>query len=253
MEKRRLLIVDDDLIMREILGSYFRKLAYECVCAPDSTTALALLQSSEFDLLICDMMMPGNEDLALIRQVPSVAPGLPVLLLTAHPTLESAVQSVRLPVVAYLVKPPNLDDLQTLVRQSIDQYRTYQTVNANRQHLQNWLLDLTQLEEALGRSPDEAPSAPVNDCLTLTFRNVLQSLTDMKQMIQAVAREDDTEQALSRISLIEALRKTIDVLASTRQSFRSRELAELRRSLEELLRDQGGQAQGPGNFRARWG
>jgi len=81
------------------------------------------------------------------------------------------------------VKPPDLNELQTLVRQAIEQYRTYRTVHTNRQHLQNWLRDFSQLEE-----PDKAPSTRVNDCLTLTFRNVLQSLTGMKQVIQTVAR-----------------------------------------------------------------
>jgi len=83
-----------------------------------------LLAASDFDLLITDLEMPGNHDLELVRRVSKLAAGLPVILLTAHPTMESAVQSACLPIVKYVVKPPNLDDLRVLVRKSIRRYRS---------------------------------------------------------------------------------------------------------------------------------
>src|SRR5436309_316649 len=129
----RILLADDEVLFRETLASYLRQIGYECVCAPDSASAIQLLGASSFDLLISDLEMPGNQDMALIRQMSTLAAGLPVILLTAHPTMESAAQSVQLPVAAYLVKPPNLDELQKLVQQSIERYRAYRTVSANRQ------------------------------------------------------------------------------------------------------------------------
>src|SRR6266851_3888267 len=118
----RILLADDESLFRETLGSFLRQIGYECVCAPDSAAAMQSLAASDFDLLIADLEMPGNHDLALVRRVSKLAAGLPVILLTAHPTMESAVQSAQLPVVEYLVKPPNLDDLRVLVRKSIKRY-----------------------------------------------------------------------------------------------------------------------------------
>src|SRR6266853_1369260 len=98
MERARILIADDEEVFRETLASFLQKLGYECVCAPDAASALQVLSGSSFDLLISDLEMPGNEDLALVREVHRSAPGLPVPLLTAHPSVHSAAQSVRLPV-----------------------------------------------------------------------------------------------------------------------------------------------------------
>ena len=119
----RILLADDESLFRETLASFLRQIGYECICAPDSAAAMQLLAASNFDLLIADLEMPGNHDLAFIRQVSKLAAGLPVILLTAHPTLESAVQSAHLPIVEYVLKPPNLDDLRVLVPNSIKRYR----------------------------------------------------------------------------------------------------------------------------------
>ncbi len=236
----RIVIADDDALFRDTLASFLRQTGYECVCAPDSASAIQLLGASHFDLLISDLEMPGNENLDLIHQMSRLSPGLPVILLTAHPTIESAAQSVRLPVIAYLVKPPNLEELQKVVRQSIERYHAYRTVNANRQRLQDWMRDLTLIEGHLTRGDDQPATGHVNDYLTLTFQNLIMSMADLKQMLQAVARQEGKEEALSQISLLEALRKTVEVLANTKQSFKSRELGDLRHKLEELLREQEG-------------
>src|SRR4051812_49288097 len=94
----RILLADDDDIFRETTASFLRKIGYECVCAPDAIKALELLGESCFDLLISDIEMPGNDDLRLIRELSVMAAGLPVILLTGHPTVQTAVKSIRLPV-----------------------------------------------------------------------------------------------------------------------------------------------------------
>jgi DNA-binding response OmpR family regulator len=232
----RIIIADDDDAFRETLACFLRKHGYECICAPDSTTAVELLGASEFDLLIADIQMPGNDNLELIRELPRVAAGLPVVLLTGHPSMESAVESVRLPVVAYLLKPPNLDELRAVVHQSIERHRTYRIVTANRQRLQTWLSDLTRLEELLRDSPENAVGSSVHYYLALTFQNQLMSLLDLKQVIQALADKEGKVDAVKQLFLVEALREAIEVLAKTRQSFKSKELGDLRRKLEGLIR-----------------
>jgi len=231
----RILIADDDDAFRETLARLLTKLGYECVCAPDSTTTVELLGASGFDLLISDIEMPGNDNLELIRDLPRVAAGLPVVLLTAHPSVESAAQSVRLHVVAYLLKPPNLDELRAVVHQSIERHRTYRTVTANRQRLQTWLSDLTRLEELFRDSPGNAAISSVNDYLGLTFQNLLMSLLDLKEVVQAFDYTEGKKGAWNQLFLLQALRETIGVLAKTRQSFKSKELRDLRRKLENLI------------------
>jgi len=238
IEKSRILIADDEEVFRETTAAFLRKVGYECVCAPDAATALQLLRASPFDLLISDLEMPGNHDLEMIRELPKVAAGLPVILLTGHPTVQSAADSVRLPVVAYLVKPPKPEELEALVRQSIERHRTYRTVNASRQRVQDWARDLAQIEELLRHSPGPPSAEPVKDYLALTFQNLLLSLADLKQMIQSAAPPESKEETVSQVALLEALRQTIEVLAKTRQSFKSKALGDLRCHLEAVLRSQ---------------
>src|SRR5436309_4941689 len=112
MPQHRILLADDDEIFRETTASFLRRLGYECVTAPEASTVLSLMRESNFDLLISDIEMPGNANLELVKQVSELAYGFPVILLTGHPTVESAVESVRLPVVAYLMKPSSPEELE---------------------------------------------------------------------------------------------------------------------------------------------
>ncbi len=239
LQNSRILIADDEEIFRETTAAFLRKKGYECVCAPDAATALRMLSEASFDLLISDLEMPGNYKLEFIRELPRLSAGLPVILLTGHPTVQSAAESVRLPVVAYLVKPPKPEELEALVQQSIERYGAYRAVNANRQRLQDWSRDLAQIEELLCHSQGSPTAEPVKDYLALTFQNLLLSLADLKQMIQSAASQEGKEDAVSQVALLEALRQTVEVLARTKQSFKSKALGELRRHLEEVLRSQG--------------
>ncbi len=235
MKTNRILLADDDDNFREIAAFFLRQAGYDCVCAPDAATAMQLLGASEFDLLISDIEMPGNHNLELIHHLAHSARGLPCILLTGHPTVQTAIQSVQLPVVAYLVKPPKPVELLEVVRQSIERFHTYQAVAANRQRLQEWSRDLERIEELLRQSQGEAATDSVNDYLALTFQNFLASLLDLHKTMEALGQQESKSGALSKVPLVEALKETIEVLAKTRQSFKSRQLAELRRKLETLI------------------
>ncbi len=235
MEKNRILLADDDDNFRETAASFLRQAGYDCSCAPDAATAAQLLGASEFDLLISDIEMPGNHNLELIHHLACIARGLPCILLTGHPTVQTAIQSVQLPVVAYLVKPPKPDELLEVVRQSIERFHTYQAVAANRQRLEEWSRDLGRIEELLRQSHGETATASVDDYLALTFQNLLASLLDLRKTMEALGQQEGKSGALAKFPLVEALKETVEVLAKSRQSFKSRELAELRRKLEALI------------------
>jgi DNA-binding NtrC family response regulator len=121
--KGLILIADDNAAFRMATRAYLRQHGYECEVAPDGTVAADLLRSLSFDLLISDINMPGNRGLEFIESLPQVASGLPVILLTGHPSAQSVAHSERLKVVAYLVKPPEPEQLLALVNQAVTDYR----------------------------------------------------------------------------------------------------------------------------------
>ncbi len=115
----KILLVDDDSQFREALAIRLRRDGYDCACAADATGALALLLASDFDVFISDICMPGNMGLDLVERVPQLKAGLPVILLTGFPTVESAVKSVNLSVAGYIVKPPDMDHLRSLLTKAV--------------------------------------------------------------------------------------------------------------------------------------
>lgn len=213
---------------------FLRRQGFECEVAPDAAVAAEMLGASEYDLLISDINMPGNAGLELVARLPQVAEALPVILLTGHPSIQSAARSVRLQVVAYLVKPCDADELLSIAEQAIANYRAYRAVSANRNRLETWARDLAQVEEALRTSPSGMPG-PTEAYLNLTLRNLLSVLIDLKQFTEAISQQPGKEGVVQQVALHRALQETIDVLEKTKQSFKSKELGELRRRLESLL------------------
>jgi CheY-like chemotaxis protein len=229
----RILLADDESAFRLATSAFLRQQGYTCEAVPDAVAAAKSLRSSEFDLLISDIQMPGNAGLEFIEGLPQVAAGLPVILLTGHPSMQSALRSVRLKVAAYLVKPCDPDELLGLAGQAISNYRSYRAVSANRERLENWARDLVQIEKVLCETPAGAGSS-MEAYFNLTLRNLLTALVDLKQFNEVFTRPGKAG-SLENAALHKALQETIAVLEKTKQSFKSKELGELRKRLEGLL------------------
>lgn len=100
-----ILIVDDEDPLRLSLSLILQKENYRVETAANAEAALDCLQWHEYDLLFLDLNMPGMSGIDLLVQIHKQAPHMPVLILTAHAALESAIQAVRLGARDYLIKP----------------------------------------------------------------------------------------------------------------------------------------------------
>lgn len=100
-----ILIVDDEAPLRQSLSLILQKQDYLVETAANPEAALKCLQSREYDLMFLDLKMPGMHGIDLLVQVHREFPQMPVLILTAHAALESAIQAIRLEARDYLVKP----------------------------------------------------------------------------------------------------------------------------------------------------
>lgn len=233
----RILIADDDPACRESTQLYLEKKGYSCVSVPDSKSAVQKLRDEPFDLLISDIHMPGNENLGLVENVPQVADGLPIILMTGNPTMDSAMKSVRLPVMAYLVKPADPQELTKLVQQAVANSRAQRSLSASRQKLAQWAEDLGKIEEAMRSSSGAKSGTPINNYLNVTLQNLLSILMDWKEVMDAAPSPAGGVEKTQSQPIVAALRETIEVLERTKQSFKSRELGDLRKKLEDLLQN----------------
>jgi DNA-binding NtrC family response regulator len=152
MSKGRILFVDDDKPFRDSVGKCLIRAGFACDYAGSAAEAIELMQKHEFDALISDINMPGLSGLELIEHLPAANEGLPVILLTGDPTVETAIRSVRLRVVAYLTKPTDIDELCVLVARAVAERQSVRTLKDSRQRLQDWDREIERLLQLLNAS-----------------------------------------------------------------------------------------------------
>lgn len=236
----RILIADDEETFLYSTADLLREEGYTCACAVDAKTAAELLKDSEYDLLIADIMMPGNANLEFIRDLPRIAEGTPVIIVTGYPSLNSAIESLQLPVVAYIVKPFDFDQLLDKVQSSIRNFRVYRAIRDMQKRLRDWHKELTAVELSLGDTPARTSLVPVSAFLNLTFRNIVGALSDFKRVTEAREIHNFDQEVCHLFNcprlkaLTDAIVEAIDVLESTKESFKSKTLGELRVKLERL-------------------
>lgn len=101
----RVLVVDDEESIRDLLARTLALVEYEVSTRPDAASALECLRAQPCDLLITDLKMPGMDGLELIREVRRMWPALPVLIITGYSSEANAIAAINLGVNGYLTKP----------------------------------------------------------------------------------------------------------------------------------------------------
>ena len=101
----RVLVVDDEASIRDLLAKTLALAEYDVDTAADAATALNRIRVHEYSLLIADLRMPGMDGLTLIRQVRRIKADLPVVIITGFSSESSAIEAVNLGVAGYLRKP----------------------------------------------------------------------------------------------------------------------------------------------------
>ena len=101
----RVLIVDDEANLRKVLAATLKREGYEVTTAADGEAALAELEDGGADVIVTDLVMPRRDGLSLLRHVLATRPEIPVIVITAHGTIDSAVEALKLGAFDYITKP----------------------------------------------------------------------------------------------------------------------------------------------------
>jgi two-component system, NtrC family, response regulator AtoC len=149
MRAPRILVVDDEPDMVDACGRILRRAGYRCLTTSDLQRALAFIESERPDLVLIKLKMPAVDGLALLRRAHEVDPALPVVVITAVATIESAVAAIKQGAFDYLPKNFLVDQLTAIVERALRQRRLAQENRALREQLQMTL----GLERVIGRSP----------------------------------------------------------------------------------------------------
>ncbi len=118
-ERMTILIVDDEKNIREGLSKALALAGYHTLMSATGSEAVRVLERDAVDLVISDLRMPGLSGEQLLRRVVSAYPAIPVIILTGHGTIESAVTAMHAGAYDFLTKPVNLDRLELLVKRAL--------------------------------------------------------------------------------------------------------------------------------------
>jgi DNA-binding NtrC family response regulator len=119
METPSILVVDDELLIRDLLYDFFTGQGWSISVAEDGEKALELTRSRKFDLVLSDIKMPEMDGLTLSAHLKQSHPKLPVVLMTGYPSVDSAVSALRNKVDDYVVKPFNINQLYKLIESKV--------------------------------------------------------------------------------------------------------------------------------------
>ncbi len=121
MKRPRILIVDDEIDMLEVCQDALQKLNVEVVTESKSANAVRRLKEELWDVLLADLKMPEMDGISLLKVAREVSPETVVCILTGYPTIETAVEAVKLGAFEYITKPFTPDQLQIVVQRLLEQ------------------------------------------------------------------------------------------------------------------------------------
>jgi two-component system response regulator HydG len=163
----RILVADDEPLFLRTTAELLRKAGFKCECAADGDAALRALARESFDLLISDLNMPGNLKLELLREGRQTWPEIPLIVITGAPSLPTAIESVRLGIADYLLKPVKFEDLLSSVKHALShRARVFPQPVRDPQQTESF-------PELVGNSPEMHELFEIIQRVTVTDANIL--------------------------------------------------------------------------------
>ncbi|MBI3770135.1 MAG: sigma-54-dependent Fis family transcriptional regulator [Deltaproteobacteria bacterium] len=147
--KGAILVADDEAAVRESVAEVLRDEGYQVTAAADGTSALQALESHDFDVVLSDLRMPGANGLAILRRAREVSPQTLVLLMTAHATVDTAIEALQRGAQDYLLKPLIFED----VLHKIDHLIRHRQVAWENQMLRSQVAQQWDFDNLVGSAP----------------------------------------------------------------------------------------------------
>jgi len=148
-DKIRILIVDDEAVVRESLGNWFREEGYAVDVAGSGKETLQKLAESSYDIFLIDIKMPGMDGLHLQRRIREIAPDAAIIIMTAYASVETAVEAMKQGAYDYIVKPFDPDHLEHIIRNAVERRQLV----AENIRLRERLQETELFHEIIGQSP----------------------------------------------------------------------------------------------------
>lgn len=149
MSVEKILVIDDEVLMRNFLVEAFKRKGLEAIAVENGTKALNLIKEQSFDLVITDMKMPGLTGMELLKAVKEISPKTLVIVITAFGTIENAVEAMQSGAFHYLLKPFSLDSLMV----SIEKANQHLALVEENQYLREQVVTNPYSRAVIAKSP----------------------------------------------------------------------------------------------------
>ncbi len=122
------LVVDDELLLRDVLYDFLIKKSYNVFLAPDGYKALAIIDKNNIDIALIDIKMPGMSGIELTEKIQKINDQIQVIIMTGYPSISSATKALKLGAKEYLVKPFRLNELGKLINKLLLNKKGYEDI-----------------------------------------------------------------------------------------------------------------------------
>ena len=130
----KILIVDDEPRILLLMQSLLKSNGYTVVTAKDGEGALELVRGGDIDITVTDLRMQPMDGMALFREIHALAPNMPVILLTAYASVETAIEAMKLGIFDYITKPFKVDDMVACLKRAEEKIKKSDTKAVGVEH-----------------------------------------------------------------------------------------------------------------------
>ncbi|MBU1056411.1 MAG: sigma-54 dependent transcriptional regulator [Proteobacteria bacterium] len=117
--KKKILVVDDEQTHRQMLNVVLSEEGYEVVEADDGETAIVAVEEQFYDLIIMDIRMSRIEGIEALKRIKEISPGIPIIIMTAYASVDTAIDALKKGAYDYLTKPLDIDELKILIEKAL--------------------------------------------------------------------------------------------------------------------------------------
>lgn len=116
---KRVLVVDDDPAILDILCQYMKIVGLDAVCANSGEAALKVFKKDEFDIVISDIKMANMDGLALLGEIKKIDVGVVFIMITGYPSIETVLEAMKKGATDYLIKPFQFDEIKIKIERAL--------------------------------------------------------------------------------------------------------------------------------------
>jgi len=239
----KVLVIDDDEIFLRGTAERLRKEGYECEGTIRPDAALGMIEKGSYDSVIAELRLMDCLEPGFFNSLPSPLNQTPLILVTCHPTPLTKIKSVHSPVAAYLVKPVDSERLLKEVASSTKRFRFLKTLQNIRENMERWREDLEGIGCGMKENSQSGTSVDFDTFINLTCQNISRSMSNLEYVTGPLDQNQISKQVCHlfhcpRLTVLkQTLRETVEVLRQTKASFRSKEIAQLRKKLEDVAKE----------------